>query len=122
MQTPAVMLNQVPQQRFSLAFDTGTLLTGTVATRRLLASFTAIQNGRGDDPQDLRTFNLWCALQIHSGIALQSCKAFQLQAYHCWPMSHSTWRVATARLIACCSTLPSLLPDCNAAAAAGLNA
>jgi hypothetical protein len=52
---------QVPQLRFSMAFDTVTLVSGTAgATRRLLAAFTAVQDSNGDAPQDLPTFNLWC--------------------------------------------------------------
>ena len=52
---------QVPQLRFSMAFDTATLVNRTTgATRRLLLAFTAVQDGSGDAPQNLPTFNLWC--------------------------------------------------------------
>lgn len=54
---------QVPALRFSMAFDSATLLTETpAATRRLLQTYTAVQDGVGDAPQDLPTFNLWCTV------------------------------------------------------------
>lgn len=52
---------QAPQLSFSLALDTATLVSGNGTVRRLLTAFTAIQDGAGDNPQDLNNFELWCA-------------------------------------------------------------